>query len=151
MLAAGVVGCNLEDTDHHSDGVLVDAERQAAFLAEVRAAGDAAGVHVVINARIDTFIREVGDERTQLDDAVRRGSLYLTAGADCVYPIKLGDLRGIEEAVSRLPGPINIMARVDGPSVAELTALGVQRISFGSGLQAVAMEAFRAAVASVGP
>lgn len=151
MLAAGIVGCNLEDTDHHGGGVLIDAGRQAAFLADVRAAADAAGVHVVINARIDTFVRKVGDARAQLDEAIRRGSLYLESGADCVYPIMLSDPSGIKEAVSRLRRPINIMARPGGSSIAELTALGVQRISFGSGLHAATMGAFREAVAALRP
>jgi 2-methylisocitrate lyase-like PEP mutase family enzyme len=151
MLAAGIVGCNLEDTDHHGDGVLVNAERQATFLADVRAAADAAGVHVVINARVDTFVRKVGDERGRLDEAVRRGSLYLEAGADCVYPIMLADSGGIQEAVSRLRGPVNIMARSGGPGIAALAALGVQRISFGSGLHATTMGAFREAVAALRP
>jgi hypothetical protein len=66
LFEAGMVGCNLEDTDHHGDGVLVDAEVQASFLAEVRAAAQAAGVHLVINARVDTVIRQVGDQPTQM-------------------------------------------------------------------------------------
>jgi 2-methylisocitrate lyase-like PEP mutase family enzyme len=151
MLAAGIVGCNLEDTDHHGDGVLVDAERQAAFLADVRAAAETADVHIVINARVDTFVRKVGDDRVQIDEAVRRGSLYLDAGADCVYPIMLADSGGIEEIVSRVRGPINIMARPGGPSIAALAVLGVRRISFGSGLHATTMGAFRQSVAALRP
>ena len=33
--SAGVVGCNLKDTDHHGEEVLMDAEEQAAYLAQV--------------------------------------------------------------------------------------------------------------------
>jgi 2-methylisocitrate lyase-like PEP mutase family enzyme len=149
MLAAGIVGCNLEDSDHRGDAALVDAERHAAFLGEVRAAADRAGVHLVINARVDTFIRAVGDERAQLEEAVRRGNLYLEAGADCVYPITLGERAAIEEIVARLPGPVNILARPNGLPIPELAALGVRRISFGSGLHRVAMDALRSALADL--
>src|SRR3954471_5159321 len=50
LLDIGAVGCNLEDTDHRSGG-LADAGAHAAWLAEVRAAADDAGVPVVVNAR----------------------------------------------------------------------------------------------------
>ena len=134
LLGAGAVGCNLEDTDHHTDGVLVDAEKQAGFVAAVRAAADAAGVHVVINARVDTFIRTVGDEREQMEEAIRRGHLYLAAGADCVYPIALGDRDRIAQMIAALPGPVNIGLRRGGLSIDELASLGVRRISLAAGL-----------------
>ncbi len=134
ILEAGVVGCNLEDTDHHGDGVLVDPGRQAEFLANVRSAATDAGVHIVVNARVDSVIRHVGDERYELADAIRRGLLYLEAGADCIYPIALGDRDRIARLTAAIPGPVNITARQGGLAFSELTALGVRRISFASGL-----------------
>jgi 2-methylisocitrate lyase-like PEP mutase family enzyme len=146
LLSAGVVGCNLEDTDHHGSDVLVDGDRQAAFLADVRAAADARGVHIVINARVDSFIRHVGDEQKQLEEAIRRGRLYLEAGADCIYPIALGDRERIERLTVALPGPVNVLARRGGLSIGELATLGVRRISFASGLFQLASDQLRAAV-----
>lgn len=132
LLDAGVVGCNLEDTDHHGDGVLVDAERHAAYLAEVRAASEAAGVHLVINARTDPFVHRVGDGDAQLADAIARGRRYLEAGADCVYPIFVGQAEQVAELVAALPGPLNALPRRGGLSISELTSLGVRRISLAS-------------------
>ena len=146
LLSAGVVGCNLEDTDHHGHEVLVGAEQQAAYLARVRAAADAREVHIVINARVDSFIRHVGDERQQLDEAVRRGRLYLEAGADCVYPIALGDRERIAQLTDALTGPVNVMVRRGGLSIEELATLGVRRISFASGLFQLMSDYLRAAV-----
>lgn len=151
LLEAGIVGCNLEDTDHHGDGVLVDAVVQASFLAEVRAAAHAAGVHLVINARVDTVIREVGDQPAQLAEAIRRGRRYLSAGADCIYPIGLADPDAIRELTAALPGPINILARAGGASVSELADLGVRRISFGGGLHRLVLDRFRELVAELAP
>jgi len=146
LLAAGAVGCNLEDTDHHGSGVLVDAQRQADFLARVRRAADTRGVHVVINARVDSFIRKVGDADAQLADGTRRARLYLEAGADCVYPIALADPAAISAFVGAVPGPVNIIARRTGLTIPELAALGVRRISLGGGLHQLATAQLQDAV-----
>jgi 2-methylisocitrate lyase-like PEP mutase family enzyme len=135
LLEAGAVGCNLEDTDHHGGGApLVEADRQASFLADVRAAADARGVHLVINARADTFARKVGSPEEQVSEAIRRGRLYFEAGADCVYPIMAADPAAIRQMADELPGPINAYARRGGLTIAELTELGVRRISLASGV-----------------
>jgi 2-methylisocitrate lyase-like PEP mutase family enzyme len=138
LLDAGAVGCNLEDTDHHvgnsGGSPLLDADRQAEYLRAIRAAADARGVHVVINARVDAFVRKVGDEAAQLAEALRRGRLYFEAGADAVYPIMAADPEAVRRLAAELPGPINVNARRGGLTVQELTDLGVRRISFAAGL-----------------
>lgn len=134
MLSAGVVGCNLEDSDHQESGGLVDSERQAEFLAGMRAAAEIQGIHVVINARVDCFIRHVGNDEEQLAEGVSRACRYLEAGADCVYPIALADRARIARFVSAVPGLINIQARQNGLDLDELSKLGVHRVSLASGL-----------------
>ena len=138
MLAAGVVGCNLEDTDHRAGGVR-DAGIQARWLGEVRAAAATAGVPLVINARIDVHIRWVGPPETRTEEAVRRGNRYLEAGADCVYPIWVADEPTITALVEGIRGPVNIYARPEAPSPARLTELGVARVSFGPWIHRLAM------------
>src|SRR6476646_6698564 len=87
LLEIGAVGCNLEDTDHRAGG-LVEAGAHAERLAAIRAAAGDAGVPIVINARADTFLPASGvPEEERVAEAVRRGGLYLAAGADCIYPI----------------------------------------------------------------
>jgi 2-methylisocitrate lyase-like PEP mutase family enzyme len=142
LLAAGAVGCNLEDTDHHGPDVLVPAEKQAERLHDVRRAGDAAGVPVVINARVDVFIREAGPPEARLEEAVRRGKAYLAAGADCLYPIALTDAAAIELFVKEVGAPVNIWLRPDAPSRDRLAQLGVARISLAAGL-------FRRSIATI--
>ena len=133
LLAAGAAGCNLEDSDHRT-GDLRPTGIQAAWLAEVRAAAQAAGVGLVLNARVDVHLRQVGPPEGRLAEAVRRGRAYLEAGADCVYPIFVDDEPTIGGLVDGLEGRINILYRPGAPSPARLAALGVARISFGSGL-----------------
>lgn len=135
LLAAGAVGLNQEDSDPRT-GKLVDPGEQADLLAAVRAAADAAGVPVVLNARVDVFLRPAGDPAARLAEAVRRGRRYLAAGADCVYPILLADPGELRSFVDGVAGPVNVLARPGGPAPAGLAALGVARVSYGSGLYA---------------
>ena len=134
LIAAGAAGCNLEDSDH-ANGGLVDADAHAERLAAVRRAATAAGVPLVINARVDVFIAEWGEPSQRLDEAVRRARRYLEAGADCVYPILASDTDTIGELTRRIDGPVNVLYRPGVPSLAELARLGVARVTFGPFLQ----------------
>jgi 2-methylisocitrate lyase-like PEP mutase family enzyme len=139
MLAAGAVGCNLEDTDHRAGRTLRDASAQAEWLTSVKAAGRAAGVDIVLNARVDVFIRQHAETDVEIEEAVRRARLYLEAGADCVYPILVHQESTIAALASQIPGPINIYAMPDTPPLARLAELGVARISFATRLHRAAM------------
>ncbi|WP_405100201.1 isocitrate lyase/phosphoenolpyruvate mutase family protein [Micromonospora sp. NBC_01412] len=132
MLAAGVVGCNLEDSDPRT-GALYDVEEQADLLAAVRAAADAAGVPLVLNARIDLYLREAGDPDGRTAEAVGRARRYRAAGADCVYPIFLTDPEQIAEFVAGADAPVNLVFKPGAPSLAELARLGAARVSYGAG------------------
>lgn len=148
LLAAGAAGCNLEDTDHGA-GALADADTHATRVSEVKAAAARAGADLVVNARVDVFLHGSDPPEVRATEAVRRGRLYLDAGADCVYPIFARGrsvLRGIVEGVD---GPVNAMVTPGGLGVAELAALGVRRISYGSGLFAAQLEAFRKTLAGL--
>ncbi|MEU5259355.1 isocitrate lyase/phosphoenolpyruvate mutase family protein [Amycolatopsis sp. NPDC021455] len=130
LLEAGAAGCNLEDTDHRAGG-LVDAAAQADWLARVRAAADASGVPLVVNARIDVFLPAGGiPEEARLAEAIRRGRLYRQAGADCVYPIGMASRDDLARLIAGLPGPVNgnTGAELD---LGTLAALGVARVSYG--------------------
>ena len=114
LLAIGAAGMNLEDSDHHGDAVLVEAEAQAERLAEVKAAARAAGVNLFLNARVDVFLHKLGTPAEQLAEGVRRSRLYQEAGADCIYPIMLADEAMISELVEAV-GLINVNLRRGGP------------------------------------
>ena len=146
LLETGAVGCNLEDTDHRAGG-LVDAGAHAERLAAIRAAADDAGVPIVINARADTFLpaSRVPEEK-RIAEAVRRGRLYLAAGADCIYPIGVSDEKDIAALVAAVPGPINGNTRPGGPDLAKLRELGVARVSYGPRLYREALANLKAAV-----
>ncbi|RAS62594.1 2-methylisocitrate lyase-like PEP mutase family enzyme [Lentzea atacamensis] len=130
LLEAGATGCNLEDTDHRAGG-LVDAAAQADRLAGVRAAADAAGVPIVVNARIDVFLPSSGvPEQDRLDEAVRRGRLYRDAGADCVYPIGGSTTHNLTRLIAEVQAPVNGNT-TDSLDLDALRSLGVARVSYG--------------------
>jgi 2-methylisocitrate lyase-like PEP mutase family enzyme len=138
LLDAGAVGCNLEDTAHGRGG-LVDAGAQCQRIASLREAASHAGVPIVINARVDVYEREIGEPEGRTDEALRRGRLYLEAGADCIYPIMVADEATIATFVEALGGMVNVYARPQAPSLRRLAALGVARVSFGPWVHRLAM------------
>nr|WP_240449494.1 isocitrate lyase/phosphoenolpyruvate mutase family protein [Streptomyces harenosi] len=141
LLETGAVGCNLEDS---ADGELKDPHQHAEWLAAVRAA---AGDRLFLNARVDTFIRGVADPAR----AIERAALYVAAGADCVYPIG-APAEVLPLLRAGIQGPLNMLARPgEGPSPAELGALGATRITFGPGLQRRSDQALREIAARIAP
>lgn len=132
VVAAGAVGLNLEDL---ADGArLLPLELQVERIQAVRAAGDAAGVPLVINARTDAFGVEsiAGAQRTE--EAVRRANAYLRAGADCAFVPFVADRTVIARLAREIEGPLNVLGTPDSPPVEELERLGVRRVSIGGGL-----------------
>lgn len=149
LLESGAAGCNLEDTDHRTGG-LVDAAAQADRLAQVRAAADAAGVPIVVNARIDVFLPSspiAGPDR--LDEAIRRGRLYREAGADCVYPIGGSTGHNLTRLVAEVPAPVNGNT-ADELDLEALRALGVARVSYGPRFYRAGASGFSAALDRLG-
>jgi 2-methylisocitrate lyase-like PEP mutase family enzyme len=134
VLEAGAVGVNIEDTVH-SEGRLRSVAEHADYVAAVRAAADAAGVDLVVNARTDAFLGTVERFEDPLAEAVRRLQACEAAGARCVYPVRVPDAASLRTLLAELSGPVNITAHpVDGApsgSYDELRAAGVQRITFG--------------------
>jgi 2-methylisocitrate lyase-like PEP mutase family enzyme len=140
IIGAGAVGVNLEDGLHTTPPSVRPIEDMAARIRAAREAARQAGVPIVINARTDLYIKNIGtDLEARLDDAVARGRACLAAGADCFYPIGLHDTETIRRLATALGAPININVRAGLPSVAELEALGVRRASTATALPLMAM------------
>jgi len=138
-LEAGAVGCNLEDAG--AEGGLVPVEQHVAAVAAARAAGEQAGVPLVINARTDVFLSGLND----MDQAVERARAYLAAGADCAFVPGVRDVATLEELVIRVRGPVSVIGGAGGPTLGELAKLGIARVSYGPGPLGVAMAALRRA------
>jgi len=142
LLSTGAVGLNIEDSVHKEGDRLRSAEEHAALVGELRKAADAAGVHVVINARTDLFLRNDGDDADRVERAVARLKLAAEAGADSLYPAGCRDPETMKRLTAELPLPVNAIAHPDRDDPASFGPLGVGRISFGPYFQrALALKA----------
>jgi 2-methylisocitrate lyase-like PEP mutase family enzyme len=135
LLDAGAVGLNIEDTVHSEGGRLRSSSEHAELVGALRKAADAAGVHVVINARTDLFLRADGYESDRVDRAIARLKEAAAAGADSLYPVGFHDPDTLRRLATELPLPINAIALPDQSDPASFGPLGVGRISFGPFLQ----------------
>jgi 2-methylisocitrate lyase-like PEP mutase family enzyme len=152
VIAAGAVGLNMEDSTGDPYNPLVEVSLQKEKIRAARDAATATGVSIVINARTDVFLATVGAPETRLEHAVRRANAYREAGADCLFLPGVQDAATIAQLASAINGPLNILARAGIPPIAELTRLGVARVSVGSGpMLAVLAQLRRIAVELLGP
>ncbi len=142
VIGAGAVGLNLEDSEHAAGG-LRDVDAQGARLGAVKAAGRRLGVDLVVNARIDVHLAGIGDPTQRLEHAIERARRYVAAGADCVYPIALEDLDDLSAFVAAVRAPVNAMLRPGGPSLDQLRAVGVRRVSTAAVLYRTTMATLR--------
>ena len=133
LIAAGAVGLNLEDMDHELH-TLAPIPAQIEKIAMIRRIAAGVGVNVVINARTDVFLAEIGESATRFDRACERLQAYIGAGADCVFLPGVADENTIRRVVASLKFPLNILVGADSPAIPRLRELGVARITVGSGI-----------------
>ncbi|WP_225725386.1 MULTISPECIES: isocitrate lyase/phosphoenolpyruvate mutase family protein [unclassified Nocardia] len=134
LLEAGGIGLNIEDSVHSEGGRLRAAQEHADFVHGLRQFADAAGVHVVINARTDMYLRQDGDEADRTDRVIARLRLAAEAGADSLFPAGQPETE-LRRLTGELPRPISVVALPDKSEKARLAEAGVGRISFGPYLQ----------------
>jgi 2-methylisocitrate lyase-like PEP mutase family enzyme len=132
VIEAGAVGVNLEDGTHDAQHPLADLSLQLEKIFAVRETAERLGVPLVLNARTDVYLAQVGAAETRYEETVRRLAAFRDAGADCLFAPGVRDGNVIQQLVRELKHPINILAGPGSPSVPELEKLGVARVSLGS-------------------
>ena len=130
LAEAGAAGFSIEDYDPDTGGM--DAVGRAAE--RVAEAAQASREGMLLTARAENHIRGVDD----LDDTIARLIAYRDAGADAVYAPGLTDVEQIARVVEAVRIPLNVLALPSAPSLGDLAAVGVRRISTGSLLAGVA-------------
>lgn len=146
VIEAGVVGGNLEDQ-------MKPLDEAVAAVDAVLAAGRDAGIDFVLNARTDAFVlaEPDADREKTLNEALRRGSAYLEAGAPVVFVPGVVARDEIEALVEGF-GPLRLsVISVPGKSLStkELQELGVARVSTGPFTQRVALTALQDAASAL--
>ena len=143
VIAAGAVGLNFEDGTEDPEHPLVDPNLQVGKVTALREEGQRAGVPLVINARTDVYLANVGAPEKRYDLAMARAVAFKGAGADCVFVPGLRDPDVIARFVKELGHPVNILAGPGYPTIPELQNLGVARVSLGSGPMRAALGLMR--------
>jgi 2-methylisocitrate lyase-like PEP mutase family enzyme len=146
VVAAGGVGVNLEDVSYGDDGpTLNPIPEQVERIRAAREAADATGVPLYLNARTDIYLLGIGAPETRLAASLERAAAYREAGADGIFVPGTTDPDTVAALVKGIAAPLNILAGPGAPTIAELAALGVARVSIGSKLTAAAYGAARRA------
>ena len=135
-VAAGLAGCSIEDFTRRGDepiyplGLAVDRVAAAAQAAH-------AGAGLVLTARAENHLRG----RADLADTIARLQAYQQAGADVLYAPGLATIDDIRRLCESVDRPVNVLAVPGGPTVPELAAAGVARVSVGGSFSLVALGA----------
>jgi len=122
IAATDAAGFSIEDYDPRADAIRPIDVAAAHVSAAKQAGGD-----LVLTARAENLLYGVDD----LDDTIARLVTYRAAGADVVYAPGLITAADIERVVDAVDCPVNVLALPGTPTVPELAALGVARVSVG--------------------
>ena len=136
LIETGAVGLNLEDTRDGSD--LFPLALAADRVAAARAAGEDAGVPIVINARADSLVRG-----GTWADVVARADAYLAAGADSIFVLGLRTEDDVKRALDDIDGRVAVISNATSVPLRRLAELGVSRVSFGPRIMGLALSHIR--------
>src|SRR5690349_6544455 len=133
----GLAGCSVEDFARRSDDPIYPAGLAAERVAAAAEAAHAGPVRLVLTARAENLLHG----RIDLADTIARLQAYQEAGADVLYAPGLQSLDDIRSVVSSVDRPVNVLALPNAPTIAELAAVGVKRVSVGGAFAYVALGA----------
>lgn len=136
LAQAGVVGINIEDGGEPP-------ELLARKISAARAAADAAGINLFINARCDVYLRGLAAPGARVAETLRRAAIYQAAGASGLFAPGVTEDAEIAALAKGTTLPLNVLARAKLASPARLAELGVRRLSAGSAPAEVMMGRLR--------
>jgi 2-methylisocitrate lyase-like PEP mutase family enzyme len=137
---AGAVGGSIEDYSPESRS-LYEFDHAVERVAAAAEAARALDFPFTLTARAEEFFRN--REAPDLDAAIERLQAFERAGADVVYAPALRTAEEIAAVCEAVEKPVNVLAFAQmGLSVEEIGAAGARRISVGSLLSLVSIEAF---------
>jgi 2-methylisocitrate lyase-like PEP mutase family enzyme len=138
--AAGVVGGSIEDATNRPDHPIYEKEHAAERIRAAVAASGALSFTFTLTGRAENYLHG----RPDIKDTIARLQAYQEAGADVLYAPGLATKDDIAAVVSSVDRPVNVVMGLQGVqlSLADLSAIGVKRISVGSALCRTALGAF---------
>jgi 2-methylisocitrate lyase-like PEP mutase family enzyme len=138
--ATGIVGGSIEDATGRAEGPIYCLEHAVARIEAAAEAAHSLPFPFTLTARAENYLHGNPDLR----DTIQRLQAYQQAGADVLYAPGLRTKEDIAEVVRSVDRPVNALMGLQGVqlSQAELSEIGVKRISVGSALARVALGAF---------
>lgn len=136
-VGTGLAGCSVEDATGQPKAPIFDV---GTAVERVEAAAEAAhggAVRIVLTARAENHLHG----RPDLADTIARLQRYQEAGADVLYAPGLVTTDDLRQLVSSVDLPVNVLALPGCPSVDELGAIGVRRVSVGGAFSYAALGA----------
>jgi 2-methylisocitrate lyase-like PEP mutase family enzyme len=135
----GLAGCSVEDFSGREDAPIYDPGLAVERVSAAAEAAHGGPVRLVLTARAENYVRG----RPDLADTIKRLQAYQKAGADVLFAPGISDLDDIRQVVTSVDRPVNVLVRPGVPTVSELAAAGVSRLSVGG---AFAFTAFGAMI-----
>jgi len=144
LLATGIVGINIEDTDKESNSI-VPIEVQCEKIKLIKKVSEEMGVSLFINARADVYLRgkDFDTPESKFEEALKRGGAYKAAGANGFYPIGMTRREDIKRMVDQLQMPVNILTIPGIPELSVLNDIRVARVSLGPSFLKIAIKALK--------
>lgn len=144
LIETGIVGINIEDTDSKTK-LFYPIEIQCNRIRTIRKVAEEMGIPVFINARTDVFLHEkIFSTPGQIfDEIVTRGLAYKKAGADCFFPIAMRQKEDIQNLITKLQMPVNILTIPGIPDLHTLNEMGVARVSLGPSFLKIAVKTMK--------
>ncbi len=129
LVDIGVVGINIEDSRVTSKRQLVEATSFAKTIAFLKNELVKQTTELFINVRTDTILLGINDA---IDETCRRHDIYMEAGADGIFVPMVEQAEDIMVLKAYFKLPLNVMTTPKLPDIAELSKMGVNRISMGN-------------------
>jgi 2-methylisocitrate lyase-like PEP mutase family enzyme len=124
---AGLAGCSVEDYSGRESDTIYDAGLATERVAAAAEAAHSGPGKLGLTARAENHIHG----RDDLADTIARLESYQEAGADVLFAPGLRDLDTIRQVIASVDLPVNVLVGPGMPSVSELAAAGVSRVSVG--------------------
>ncbi|MFA5298035.1 MAG: isocitrate lyase/phosphoenolpyruvate mutase family protein [Lutibacter sp.] len=144
FISTGIVGINIEDSDKATN-TLIPTEIQCNKIRLIKSVSAKMGISLFINVRTDVYIHgeEFETAESKLEETIKRGLAYKSAGADCFYPIVMRQEQDIKKTIEQLQMPINILTLPGIPELSTLNKMGVARVSLGPSFLKIAIRAMK--------
>jgi 2-methylisocitrate lyase-like PEP mutase family enzyme len=127
---AGAAGGSIEDATGKADHPIYELAHAADRIRAAAEAARALPFTFTLTARAENYL----NGRADLKDTIKRLQAYQEGGANILYAPGLTSKEDIAAVVSSVDRPINVLAGLPNAplTLADLSALGVKRVSIGS-------------------